>query len=82
MITTRRGFLGLFAGMSAIPEVKSIERLIIKPQDVLVVSVGGHASVETLNHIKRLVENQLPDGVKVLVHTSDISLSVLRKEDQ
>lgn len=74
----RRDIFKLFGGAAAIPAVKSVEMLEMKPDDVLVVKVNEHISQEAAERLRALCEIKLP-GRTIMVIDKSVDLEVLRK---
>lgn len=74
----RRDIFKLFGGAAAIPAVKSVEMLEMKPEDVLVVKCKRHISEEDAARIKALCDAKLPSRT-VMVIDDTVDLEVLRK---
>ena len=58
-------------------EVESIRRLDIKPGETLVVGLPERATREEMEQVRATLPNYLPDGVKVLITSANIELSVV-----
>lgn len=56
-----------------------INKLSLKPGDVLVVHMPKYSSIENIEYIKDFLPKVLPDGVKTMV-CADIGLTVLRND--
>jgi anti-anti-sigma regulatory factor len=67
----------MFGGAAGMPIVQSIERLDLKPDDVLVIKCAGRITQENAEAIKAQMEKIFP-GRKTLVLDSDLDLKVLR----
>jgi hypothetical protein len=80
-MTERRSFLKQIMGggsaAAAFPIVKSIEKLEMKPEDTLIVTVERPVSQQTLCELFELFKKNLP-GRKVLIVTDELSLHVLK----
>lgn len=75
----RRDIFKLFGGAAAIPAVKSVEMLEMKPDDVLIVKVKASISQKTATEIQALCKSRLP-GREVMVVDETIDFTVLRGE--
>jgi hypothetical protein len=57
-------------------EVEQVERLDIRPGEVLLVTVPDHTSAEVAERIRERFERRLPD-VKILIKTAGITVKVI-----
>lgn len=73
----RRSFFEFFGLAPAIPLVRQIERMDLQPDDVIVITVQGHATQEKLENIKTMIESKFP-GHCIIVHDSSIEIKVIR----
>lgn len=63
--------------MSQTIELESIRRLDIKPGETLVATLPRDARPEHAEMVSAHLKDMVPDGVKVLVVTEDVDLTVL-----
>lgn len=63
--------------MSQTIEVESIRRLDIKPGETLVVTLPAGTPAEDVQRIRDLILDHVPDGVKLMLVSADVDLSVL-----
>lgn len=61
-------------------EVEDIKRLAIYPGETLVVRLRDRATREEVAHVSEVLKGKLPEGVKLLVTTSNVDLSVVSGE--
>jgi hypothetical protein len=58
-------------------ELESIRRLDIKPGEYLVVTLPADTWRETVHQIREQMEAHLPEGVKLMLMSANVELSVL-----
>lgn len=59
-----------------------IAKLELKRGDVLAVRVPLERKIERIQQIVKQLASELPDGVRFIVYTDDIEMSVIRNADQ
>jgi len=60
-----------------IPAIETIERLVVHPGEMLVLTVPPNTSMEAARQLIDLLKQALPDGLRCLVKTADISMQVV-----
>jgi hypothetical protein len=63
-------------------EIESIARLDIKPGETLLVKLARPITREEAHQIKDTITKELPDGVIVLIVSSDFDFSVVSQSEQ
>jgi len=58
--------------------ISYIEKLDLKPGDVVVLQVDGILTREQADRMKAMLQDRLADGVKALIHESTSKLTVIR----
>jgi hypothetical protein len=58
-------------------EVESIRRLDVKPGETLVITLPHHLSAQEMDELRVKIEDRLPDGVKALLTSPDVELTVV-----
>lgn len=65
--------------MPDIPEVAGVERMVIRPGEVLVVRLGYHLGTAEMNMVRAQFVEAFP-GVRVIVLDVGVSMQVMRAE--
>ena len=63
--------------MSETIEIESIRRLDVKPGETLCIKLPGRESASELARLRALVQENLPDGVKLLLLMPDVDVFVV-----
>lgn len=58
-------------------EVEKIQRLRVEPGETLVVTLPEHTTPERARELLKVLEEKTPEGVRVLVVTSGVELTVI-----
>lgn len=77
-MTRRELIQTLTGGAVGIPAVKSVERLTLQPEDILVLKCDGPLTADAAQRLKEVLESKL-GGRKALVLSEGMDVQVIRK---
>jgi hypothetical protein len=57
--------------------IEDVQRLVVRPGEILLVTIPAHTTVEDAEYIKGIFKAKLPEGVEVVVKTPDVDAAVV-----